>query len=88
MNISIHLGLSDQYRQLSSPIDFQVSLARMIKYFSTYGTRVKEAWQAFQPLPDIFVSFSSSCHVLSGHSLSLLHTAHPPKHSLLMEIYH
>lgn len=79
MNISIHLGLSDQYGQLSSPIDFQVSLARMIKYFSTYGTRVKEAWQAFQPLADIFVSFSSSCHVLSGVILSPSFTLPTPQ---------
>jgi len=39
MNISIQLSLSDQYRQLSSSIDFsEVWLTRVIKYFSSYET--------------------------------------------------
>lgn len=59
MNISVQLSPPDQYRQLSSSIDFsEVWLTRVIKYFSSYETRVKELLLTLQHLPDTSLSLS------------------------------
>lgn len=57
MNISVQLRPSDQYRQLSSSIDFsEVWLTGVIKYFSSYETWARELLLMPQHLADTSLS--------------------------------